>query len=105
MKRGGNEQNLQLQTWLSKRTNKHKLINDAVANIRAVEKGMFEVGHFLTCKLHKSESAKVLENRGSLRFVENKIKPKTCKLLVNSILALVNHCSYKDYFATTIEWE
>jgi hypothetical protein len=32
-------------------------------------------------------------------------KPKTCKLLVNSILALANHCSYKDYFATTIEWE
>ena len=52
-----------------------------------------------------SESARVFENRGSLRFVENKIKPKTCKLLVNSILALVNHCSYKDYFATAIEWE
>tara|TARA_B110000908_G_C10082707_1_gene370322 strand:- start:490 stop:675 length:186 start_codon:yes stop_codon:yes gene_type:complete len=51
------------------------------------------------------ESARVLENRGSLRFVENKIKPKTCKLLVNSILELANHCSYEDYFATTIEWE
>ena len=47
----------------------------------------------------------MLENRGYLRFVENKIKPKTCKLLVNSILALVNHCFYKDYFVTTIEWE
>ena len=40
----GNEQNLQLQTWLSKRTNTHKLINDAVANIKAVEKGMLKVG-------------------------------------------------------------
>jgi hypothetical protein len=51
-----------------------------------------------------SESARVLENRGSLRFLQNKMKPKTCKLLVNSILALANHRSYKDYFATTIEW-
>jgi hypothetical protein len=59
----------------------------------------------MTCKVYKSESAKMLENIGCLRFVENKMKPKTCKLLVNSILALVNHCSYKDYFATTIEWE
>jgi hypothetical protein len=46
-----------------------------------------------------------MENRGSLRFVKNKIKPKTCKLLVNPILELANHCSYEDYFATTIEWE
>ena len=43
-----------------------------------------------------------MENRGSLRFVKNKIKPKTCKLLVNSILALANHCSYKGIFTTTI---
>ena len=33
------------------------------------------------------------------------VKPKTCKLLVNSILVLANHCSYNGYFATTIEWE
>jgi hypothetical protein len=33
------------------------------------------------------------------------IKPKTCKLLVNSILVLANHCSYEGYFTTTIEWE
>ena len=59
----------------------------------------------MTCKVYKSESAKMLENIGCLRFVEDKIKPKTCKLLVNSILAFANHCSYKDYFATTIEWE
>ena len=59
----------------------------------------------MTCKVYKSESAKMLENRGSFRFVENKMKPKTCKLLVNSILALPNHCSYKGYFLTTIEWE
>ena len=59
----------------------------------------------MTCKVYKSESAKMLENRDSLRFVENKMKPKTCKPLVNSILALVNHCSYKDYFSSTIEWE
>ena len=58
----------------------------------------------MTCKFHKSESAKMLENRDSLRFVENKMKPKTCKLLVNSILALANHCSYKGYFTTRIEW-
>ena len=43
--------------------------------------------------------------RGKGQFVENKIKPKTCKLLVNSISALANHCSYEDYFVTTIEWE
>ena len=59
----------------------------------------------MTCKVYKSESVKMLENRGSLIFVENKIKSKTCKLLANSILALVNHCFYKDYFVTTIEWE
>ena len=59
----------------------------------------------MTCKVYMSESARVLENRGSLRFVENKIKPKTCKLLVNSILALANFCSYKGYFENTIEWE
>ena len=59
----------------------------------------------MTCKVYKSESAKMLENRGSFRFVENKMKPKTCKLLVNSILVLANHCSYEGYFTTTIEWE
>ena len=59
----------------------------------------------MTCKVYESESAKVLENIGSLRFMENKIKQKTCKLLVNSIQALANHCSHKGYFAATIEWE
>ena len=59
----------------------------------------------MTCNAYKSESAKVLENIGCLRFVENKIKPKTCKLVVNSILVLVSYCSYKDYFENTIEWE
>jgi len=33
----------------------------------------------MTCKVYKSESAKLLENRGSSRFMENKIKPKICK--------------------------
>ena len=59
----------------------------------------------MTYKGYNLESAKVLEIRGRLRFVENKIKPKTCKLLVNSILSLVNHCSDMDYFVATIEWE
>ena len=59
----------------------------------------------MTCIVQKSESAKMLINIGYLIFVANKIKPKACKLLVNSILALVNHCFYKDYFVTTIEWE
>ena len=56
-------------------------------------------------KFYNSQSVKMLDNRGSLIFVENKIKPKTCKLLVNSILVLANHCSYEGYFTTTIEWE
>jgi hypothetical protein len=34
----------------------------------------------MTYKVYKSESATLLENRGCFRFVENKIKPKTCKL-------------------------
>jgi hypothetical protein len=59
----------------------------------------------MTCKVYKSESAKILENIGCLIFVKNKMKPKTSKLLVNSILAVASHCSYKGYFATTIEWE
>ena len=48
----------------------------------------------MTCKVYKSESAKMSENRGSLRFVENKIKQK----LVNFILASANHCPYKGFF-------
>ena len=59
----------------------------------------------MTYKVYKSESARLLENRGSLRFLENKMKPKTCKLLINSILALVTHCSCRGYFMTTTEWE
>ena len=59
----------------------------------------------MTCKVYKPESAKVLENIGCLKFEENKMKPKTCQLLVSFILVLANHCSYKDYFVTTIEWE
>lgn len=59
----------------------------------------------MTYKLYKSESARLLENKGSLRFLENKMKPKTCKLLVKSILALASYCSYKGYFANAIEWE
>ena len=42
----------------------------------------------MTCKVCKLESAKMLENRDSLRFVENKMKPKTCKPLVKSIVLL-----------------
>ena len=34
----------------------------------------------MTCNVYKPESAKVLENIGCLRFMENKMKPKTCKL-------------------------
>lgn len=34
----------------------------------------------MTCNVYKSESAKVIENIGCLRFVENKMKSKTCKL-------------------------
>ena len=59
----------------------------------------------MTCKVYKPESAKVLENISCLKFEENKMKPKTCQLLVSFILALANHSSYKDYFVTTIEWE
>ena len=77
----------------------HKLLKKVDRNIEEAAKGKFGFG------VYKSESAKMLENIGCLRFVENKMKPKNCKLLVNSILALANHCSYKDYFVTTIEWE
>ena len=62
----------------------------------------------MTCKVYMSEIAKLLENRGSLRFLENKMKPKTCKLLVNSILALVNTVIVgvsEVVFCATIEWE
>ena len=59
----------------------------------------------MTCKFHKSESVKMLANIACFRVRRKKMKPKTCKLLVNSIFALVNHCSCKGYFTTTIEWE
>ena len=47
----------------------------------------------------------MLENIDSLRFVENKMKPKTCKPLVNSILPLVNHYYTRACKTATIEWE
>jgi len=59
----------------------------------------------MTCKVYMSESARLLENSGSLRFLENKMKPKTCKPLVNSILALANRCYIRDCKTATIEWE
>jgi len=74
------------------------LLRKADRNIEEAAKGKF------SCGVYKSESTKILESIGSLRFVENKIKPKTCKHLVNSILVIANHCSYKGYFTTTIEW-
>jgi len=77
----------------------HKLLKKVDRNIEEAAKGKFGFG------VYKSESAKMLENRDSLRFVENKMKPKTCKPLVNSILALVNHCYIRVCRTTTIEWE
>ena len=40
------------------------------------QKRFFPKAHFLTCKIYKSGSAKLLKNRGCLRSVKNKIKPK-----------------------------
>ena len=59
----------------------------------------------MTCKVYKSESAKILENIGCLRFVKNKMKPKTSKLIVNSILAAANHCYIRACkTAMELEW-
>jgi hypothetical protein len=60
-----------------------------------VAKGKFD------CGFYKSESAKLLENRDCLRFVENKIKPKTCKIYSIARKPLF----LQHYFAITIEWE
>ena len=57
----------------------------------------------MTYKVHKSKSTKILENRGSLNIRGKQNKTKNCKLLVNPILELANHCSYEGYFVTTIE--
>ena len=57
----------------------------------------------MTCKVYMSESARVLGNRGSLRFVENKIKPKTCKLFGNthSFFSFVNKLVNSDYYSVS----
>ena len=47
---------------------------------------------------HKSESAKMLENRGSFRFVENKMKPKTCKLYFGARKPLFLQGLFFDYY-------
>ena len=51
----------------------------------------------MTCKVYKSESVKMLENRGSLIFVENKIKPKTCKLYFGTRKPLFLQGLFCDY--------
>ena len=52
----------------------------------------------MTCKVYKSESVKMLENRGSLIFVENKIKPKTCKLYFGARKPLFLQGLFCDYY-------
>ena len=52
----------------------------------------------MTCKVYMSESARLLENRGSLRFVENKIKPKTCKLYFGARKPLLLQGLFFDYY-------
>lgn len=59
----------------------------------------------MTYKVYKSESAKMSENIACFRIRRKKMEAKSCKLLVNSILALVTHCSCRGYFMTTTEWE
>jgi hypothetical protein len=77
----------------------NKLLKKVDRNIEEAAKEKFGFG------VYKSESAKLLKNSGCLRFVEKKIKPKTCKLLVNSILPLANYCYIRVCKTATIEWE
>ena len=68
----------------------HKLLKKVDRNIEEAAKGKFGFG------VYKSESTKLLENRGCLRFEENKIKPKTCKLDFTPRKLLV-HKGLKNY--------
>ena len=52
----------------------------------------------MTYKVYKSESARLLENRGSLRFLENKMKPKTCKLYFGARKLLFLQGLFCDYY-------
>jgi hypothetical protein len=48
-------------------------------------------------KFYNSQSVKMLDNRGSLIFVENKIKPKTCKLYFGTRKPLFLQGLFCDY--------
>ena len=52
----------------------------------------------MTCKVYKSASAKMLENIGCLRFVEDKIKPTTCKLYFGARKPLLLQGLFWDYY-------
>lgn len=52
----------------------------------------------MTCKVYKPESAKLLEHRGCSRFVENKIKLKTCKLYFGARKLLFLRGLFCDYY-------
>lgn len=52
----------------------------------------------MTCNVYKSESAKVSENIGCLRFVENKMKPKTCKLYLGTRKPLFLKGLFCEYY-------
>ena len=49
-------------------------------------------------KFYNSQSVKMLDNRGSLIFVENKIKPKTCKLYFGTRKPLFLQGLFFDYY-------
>ena len=70
----------------------HKLLKKVDRNIEEVAKGKFD------CGFYKSESAKLLENRDCLRFVENKIKPKTCKRYFGTRKPLFLQGLFFDYY-------
>ena len=78
------------------RTCVHKLLKKADKNIEEASKGKFGFG------VYKSESAKLLENRDYLRFMENKIKPKTCKLYFGTSKPLLLLGLFCDYYCVGI---
>jgi len=46
----------------------------------------------MTCKAYKSESAKLLENRGSLRFVEkNKTKNESSDMKIDEAVSIIKN--------------
>ena len=86
------------------RTNTYRLLRKAEANVTAVLEGTFGRAKqgYNVCN---SASAKMLILQGFLEVMKVRKIGKSYKVVTNYRMPLVNHCSYKVFYNTTVEWE